>query len=153
MGGARLPQEPPPLGCQSDTAAFEIPFAAISRTTKRESLEEKAKFEVSALKWADLSDSRGGLSLLNDSKYGYSAQGDTLRISLLRSPVWPDPTADKGRHEFTYSLYPHRGLWNEGETVRRGYELNQPLRAYVLSSSSGALPPERSLLEVTGKGS
>ncbi len=141
-----------PLDVQSDTAVFEIPFAAISRTTKRETLEEKAKFEVSALKWADLSDSRGGLSLLNDSKYGYSAQGDTLRISLLRSPVWPDPMADKGRHEFTYSLYPHRGLWNEGETVRRGYELNQPLRAYVLSFSSGALPPERSLLEVTGKG-
>ena len=60
--------------------------------------------------------------------------------------------ADKGRHEFTYSLYPHSGLWNEGETVRRGYELNQPLRAYLLSPSSGTLPPERSLLEITGKG-
>ena len=50
-----------------------------------------------------------------------------LRLSLLRSPTWPDPETDQGHHEFTYSLYPHAGTWREAMTVRQGYELNYPL--------------------------
>ncbi len=70
-----------------------------------------------------------GLSLLNDSKYGYDAKGNVLRLSLLRSPEWPDPHADEGHHEFTYSLYPHGGGWKDALTIRRGYELNYKLTA------------------------
>ncbi len=54
-----------------------------------------------------------GFSLLNDSKYGYDAKDNVLRLSLLRAPEWPDPNADQGHHEFTYSLYPHAGTWRE----------------------------------------
>ena len=50
-------------------------------------------------------------------------------MSLLRSPVWPDPHADEGVHEFTYSLYAHGGTWKDALSVRRGYELNYPLLA------------------------
>ena len=70
-----------------------------------------------------------GFSLLNDSKYGYDARDNVLRLSLLRSPEWPDPHADEGHHEFTYSLYPHAGTWKEALTIRQGYEVNVPLLA------------------------
>ncbi|HWQ03290.1 MAG TPA: glycoside hydrolase family 38 C-terminal domain-containing protein, partial [Candidatus Nitrosotenuis sp.] len=137
-----------PVNAKSDFATFEIPYGAIQRPTTRNTPVEKAKFEVPALRWADLSDASGGLSVLNDSKYGYDAKGNVLRISLLRSPKWPDPNADMGRHEFTYSLFPHAGNWKDASTVRRGYELNYPLLAVATTSHIGSLPTSKSYFEI-----
>jgi alpha-mannosidase len=86
--------------------------------------------------------------LLNDSKYGYDAKGNVLRLSLLRSPEWPDPHADEGHHEFTYSLYSHAGTWRDAQTVRRGYELNNRLLSRQTEKHEGTLAPEHSFLEV-----
>jgi len=86
---------------------------------------------------------------LNDSKYGYDAKGNVLRLSLLLSPTWPDPHADEGHHEFTYALYPHSGTWKDAETVRRGYELNYPLRTVQGQNHSGTLPPVHSFTEIS----
>jgi alpha-mannosidase len=140
-----------PLGVTSERATYEIPFAAIQRTTRSETLWEKARYEVPALRWADLSDQAGGLSLLNDSKYGYDIHGHTMKLSLLRSPTYPDPMADRGRHEFTYSFYTHAGAWNGGDTVRQAIELNQPLQAIWAERHGGALPPVHGFVAVTGR--
>jgi alpha-mannosidase len=133
-----------PLSVHSDKATFEIPYGSIERPTTRNTPQEKAKFEVPALRWADMSDEKHGFSLLNDSKYGYDARDNVLRLSLLRAPEWPDPHADEGHHEFTYSLYPHAGTWREALTVRKGYELNYPLLAVSALPHEGTLPPESS---------
>ena len=90
-----------------------------------------------------------GFSLLNDSKYGYDAKDNVLRLSLLRSPTWPDPETDQGQHEFTYSLYPHGGTWREALTVHEGYELNYPLMAITTGQHPGPLPAEKSFFGTT----
>ena len=141
-----------PVDVRADKAYFEIPFAAIGRTTRFETLWEKARYEVPALRWADLSDGKGGVALLNDSKYGHDIHGNVMKLSLLRSPTWPDPMADRGRHEFTYSLYPHAGSWSDAQVVRRGQELNQPLLTRVFSGSPGKRPPIQSFFAVEGEG-
>ena len=123
-----------PLTVTTDSATYEIPCGTIVRPTQPQTPQEKAKWEVSALRWADLSDNNYGVSLLNDCKYGYDAQPSQLRLTLLRSATWPDPEADQGKHQFTYALYPHSGTWQSAHTVRRGYELNIPLQAMVLPS-------------------
>ncbi|AFY33594.1 alpha-mannosidase [Calothrix sp. PCC 7507] len=121
-----------PLNVEADFATYEIPCGAIRRTTKPQTPAEQAKWEVPALRWADLTGETDqgiyGVSLLNDCKYGYDSQPNQLRLTLLRSPNWPDPEADTGIHEFTYALYPHAGSWESAHTVRRGYELNIPLQ-------------------------
>ncbi|HZC65366.1 MAG TPA: glycoside hydrolase family 38 C-terminal domain-containing protein, partial [Candidatus Dormibacteraeota bacterium] len=137
-----------PLSVHSDKATFEIPYGTIERPTTRNTPAEQAKFEVPALQWADLSDARHGFSLLNDSKYGYDAKGNVLRLSLLRAPEWPDPHADEGHHEFTYSLYAHAGTWREAETVRLGYALNYPLLARQVEKHPGKAGAERSFLQI-----
>ena len=71
-------------------------------------------------------DGKHGLSLLNQNKYGYDAVGNVLRLTLLRSPTWPDPDADQGHHHFHYALYPHAGTWKDALTVRHGWEYNYP---------------------------
>jgi alpha-mannosidase len=137
-----------PLSAHNEKATFEIPFGSIERPTTRNTPAEQAKFEVPAQRWADQSDAKHGFSLLNDSKYGYDAKGNVLRLSLLRSPEWPDPHADEGQHEFTYSLYPHGGGWREAQTVRRGYELNYKLIALQTYRHQGPLPPEHAFVRV-----
>jgi alpha-mannosidase len=135
-----------PLALGKSRATFEIPYGTIERSTVPRNSVEAAKTEVPALRWADLSDSGYGVSLLNGSKYGYDARGNTLRLSLLRSPRWPDPTADRGSHSIEYALYPHTGTWQEAETVRRGYELNQPLVSLLTDRHPGPLPARHSFI-------
>jgi alpha-mannosidase len=136
-----------PVSAHSDKATYEIPYGSVERPTTRNTPEEKAQFEVPAQRWADLSDAKHGLSLLNDSKYGYDAKGNVLRLSLLRSPEWPDPHADEGHHEFTYSLYPHGGGWKDALTIRRGHELNYSLISLPTGKHQGSLAAEHSFVQ------
>jgi alpha-mannosidase len=137
-----------PLSAHNQKATFEIPYGSVQRPTTRSTPAEQAEFEVPAQRWADVSDATHGFSLLNDCKYGYDAKGNVLRLSLLRSPEWPDPHADEGPHDFTYSLYPHGGTWQQAQTIRRGYELNYKLISMQTESHQGLLPAERSFVEI-----
>jgi alpha-mannosidase len=138
-----------PLAVQSDHATYEIPYGAIERTTKRTNSWEKAQFEVPAQRWADLGDGQHGLSVINESKFGYDAAGNVLRLTLLRSPKWPDPEADMGHHHFHYALYPHAGTWQQAMTVRHGWEYNYPLTAVVTTAHPGSLPASHSFVSVS----
>ncbi len=133
-----------PLAAGGPKATYEIPYGSIERPTTRTNSWDKAQFEVPAMRWADMGDAQHGVSVLNDSKYGYDGEGNTLRITLLRSPTWPDPEADRGRQRFRYAIYPHAGGWKQAQTVRRGYELNYPITTEQVSGHTGALPAEHS---------
>ncbi|MGA7852383.1 MAG: glycoside hydrolase family 38 C-terminal domain-containing protein [Candidatus Acidiferrales bacterium] len=137
-----------PLAASSGDAAYEIPYGTIQRPTTRNNSWEAAKFEVPALRWADLGDAHHGFSLINESKYGYDAKGNVLRISLLRSPVWPDLDADRGHHHFSYALYPHAGDWKQALTVRHGYDFNYKLQAMQVQAHVGKWPPRQSLATI-----
>jgi len=112
----------------SPKATYEIQFGAIERPTHWNTSYDKARFEVCGHKWADLSEGHYGVSILNDCKYGYDIKDNCMRLTLLRSPNYPDPTGDKGVHDFTYSIYPHSGDWRVGDTVREAYRLNVPMK-------------------------
>jgi alpha-mannosidase len=143
-----------PLAASGPFATYEIPYGSIDRPTTRNNSWEKAQFEVPAMRWADLGgvgpDGKiHGLSVINNSKYGYDAAGNVLRLTLLRSPKWPDPEADMGHHHFHYALYPHAGTWKDALTVRHGWEYNYPLTAVVTTAHAGSLPAEHSFASVT----
>ncbi|WP_158747928.1 glycoside hydrolase family 38 C-terminal domain-containing protein, partial [Acidobacterium sp. S8] len=137
-----------PLAVTSDKATYEIPYGSIERPTTRNNSWDKAQFEVPALRWADQNDGQHGFSLLNNTKYGYDDAGNVLRLSLLRSPTWPDPVADRGHQHFTFALYPHAGDWKQALTVRHGYEYNYKLKAVQVEAHTGSLPLEHSFVSV-----
>ena len=135
-----------PFAAESDHATYEIAYGALERPTTRDNSIDNAKFEVSGHKWADVTDDSGefGASILNDSKYGWDAiqlkdeegnvEATRLRLTALRSPMgapvrcsgW-DPSPyyiDKTTHDFTYSIYPHAGTWQEANSVQKAAELN-----------------------------
>jgi len=122
-------------------ATFEIPFGYIERPSDGR--------EVPALRWVDLSDGEYGVSLLNDSKYGFDVKGNTIRMTLVRTSYSPDTRPDYGEHEILYSIYPHKGDWKEAQTFRRGYEVNHPLECITVTDpSSGSLPETKSFIQV-----
>jgi len=137
-----------PVSVADTAASYEIPYGSIRRSTLWRDSYDSAKVEVSAQRWADLSGDDYGVSLLNRSKYGYDIKGGTIRLSLLRSPVWPDPTADRGKHTIEYALYPHAGRWQTARTVRRGYEYNAPLLVTVMDPRTGTLPASNSFVRL-----
>ncbi|MFG6104972.1 alpha-mannosidase [Leptothoe sp. EHU-05/26/07-4] len=132
-----------PTTVEADQATYEVPFGAIERPTKPITDHEKAKWEVPALRWADLSDDTFGLSILTDCKHGFDAQPSQLRLTLLKAPLWPDPGCDRGHHHFTYAIYPHAGSWQSACTPHHARALNIPLRTYLpkaMTSSNRSTP-------------
>ncbi len=129
-----------PVDVRTDKAAYDIQFGSIERPTNWNTSWDVARFEVCAHKWADLSEDGYGVSLLNDCKYGYDIKDGVMRLSLLKSPIWPNPDADREHHEFVYSLYPHGGSWREGNTMQMSYRLNCAMFAMNESAHGGTLP-------------
>jgi alpha-mannosidase len=120
-----------PLNVRSHEATCETMYGAIKRPTHRNTSWDATRFEVGAHRFCDLSEPGYGVALLNDGKYGHSARNNVLGISLLRSPLYPDPLADEGEHRFTYSLLPHPGDWTEARVSREAFALNSPLVTVV----------------------
>jgi len=106
-----------PLALDEAQSTASIPYGHIRRVD--DGGEEPCQ------DWVDLSGvcggQRFGLTLLNDSKYGYDALGSTLRMSLLRSPVFAFHTprqieqgvtyhyTDQGEQHARLALVPYAG--------------------------------------------
>jgi alpha-mannosidase len=122
-----------PAAVRARNAVFECAFGVIERPTHVNTSWETARFEAAAHRFVAIGEPDFGLALLNDAKYGHSARGSTLGISLVRGPVYPDPLADEGLQRFTYALMPYGGGWHEGGVREEAEALNQPLPALTAS--------------------
>ena len=134
-----------PVTVEAREATYEIQFGHLKRPTHQDTSQAKAMFEVCAQRWADLGDGDYGVALLNDCKHGYDIHGSVMRLSLLRGPTHPDPTADLGGHQFTYALMPHPGDFRAGGVIEAAEDLNSPLLPADGSLAGGS---SRSLVEI-----
>ena len=92
-----------PVDIVNTEASYETQYGIIRRPTHYNTSWDMAKFEVCCHKWADLSENGYGVSILNDSKYGFATCGNMMRLSLLRAPKAPDGHADMG-NSFSVAL-------------------------------------------------
>jgi alpha-mannosidase len=142
----------------ADNVRCEIQFGHIARpTTERDSLE-RAQFEVCAHRWVATEDPRGGFALLNDAKYGHRVKNGLISLNLLRAPTFPDRTADRGSHHFTYAFMPF-APGDLAAVVREGYRLNNRLLVVpgrqldsVVSSSDPAVVVDTLKVAEDGRG-
>ncbi|MDF2935984.1 MAG: alpha-mannosidase, partial [Paenibacillaceae bacterium] len=130
-----------PVDVRATEATYDIQFGNVKRPTHWNTSWDYARFETVGHQWADLSERRHGVSLLNDCKYGYDIKDNVLRLSLIKSAINPDETADQGSHLFTYALLPHEGDWVCGETAMEAAFLNSPLIAAEGVCPDKALQP------------
>lgn len=118
-----------PVNIHSDEATFEVQFGNLKRKIHGNTSWDEARFESCGQKWMDISEGHYGVSLLNDCKYGYSAKDSNIALTLIKSGIEPNKTADQEEHVFTYALYPHKEMWSAVGTVQEAYKLNQPAYA------------------------
>ena len=131
-----------PAAVRSDFATFECAYGVVRRSTHTNTSWDQARFEVPAHRFADLSEPDFDLAVLNNAKYGHSVRGNVLGLSLMRSPIYPDPMADEGEQSFIYSLMPHAGDWASGRVREEAEDLNQPLLAQRASGlAAGVVTP------------
>jgi alpha-mannosidase len=128
-----------PLDVRAEEATCDIQFGHVRRPTHASSSWDAAKFEVCAHRFVDLSEPSFGVAVLNDGRYGHAVQGDAVRVSLLRAARYPDPQADRGRHEVTLALVPHgAGL---AAVLEQAEALNRPPRVLTGGSSPSSPAP------------
>lgn len=101
-----------------------VQFGAFRRTLRRDDPVSAAMTEFCAQRFVDLSDARGGYSLLNDGVFGYSADDGMLRMHVLRNAPSPGTYVDTGVHRFVYEIYPHGGEFSCCETPYLAERLN-----------------------------
>ncbi len=111
----------------TDEIISEIQFGHIKRPTHKNRQHDADRFEVCQHKWSALTEARRGFAVLNDSKYGISADFERVSLTLLKSATQPALNADKGIQKFTYSVMPFNESLYESNVVRKGYELNSPV--------------------------
>ena len=116
----------------ADTVKCNIQFGNFDRTTSEADKDEDynpdwAQFEVCAHKFVNIDGEDYGLALLNNGKYGHRAKNGFLSLALLRSPIFPDPTCDRGSHTFSYAIYPHKAKFEDTDLMAKGYCFNNPI--------------------------
>jgi len=135
-------------------ARCEVQYGHIWRNTHRNLPQDRAMFEICAHKWIALEEEGGGVALLNDCKYGHDVEGGRMRLTLLRSPIAPDPNADRGEHYFTYSILPFSGGFGASGVIHSSYELNSPMTALTCGADAGVdvnnIDTKQSLFAIDG---
>ncbi len=126
-----------PVDVNTTKATYEIQFGNVERETTNNHSWDTAKFEACGHKWADLSEDNNGISLLNDCKYGYGIKDGNLSLTLIKAGTYPNEHADIGTHDFTYSIYPHAGRWQDAETIEMAYNLNVPPVVVLQDKNAG----------------
>jgi alpha-mannosidase len=131
-----------PVSVHANEAIHEIQFGHIRRPNHASRPFDADRFEVVAHKWTALAEADRGCAVLNDCKYGVSVRGSGINLTLLKSALAPDMTADRGRQESTYAFYSWNGSLAASDVVREAYGVNCPVM--VVPGAGG----ERSLFSV-----
>lgn len=117
-----------PVNIRAESAVHEIQFGHLRRPNHVSRQFDADRFEVCCQKWTALMEEDSGCAVLNDCKYGVNVLGNSINLTLLRSPVAPDSHADLGLQEFTYSFYAWNDAFAQSALVREAYGLNAPVR-------------------------
>ncbi|TFC02717.1 alpha-mannosidase [Cryobacterium mannosilyticum] len=135
-----------PLDLHAERAASEIQFGHVFRPTHVNTSWDAARFETCAHRWVHVGEAGYGVAVANDATYGHDIGRSadvagrtttTVRLSLLRAPLFPDPESDQGAHEFRVSVRVGADI---GDAVAEGYRLNLPLRTVHGVAADGIDP-------------
>ena len=155
-----------PLDVHADRIAAETQFGHLFRATHTNTSWDAARFEACQHRFVHLGEPGYGVAIANDSTYGYDVSRDTradggttttVRFSLLRAPLFPDPESDQGEHIMRFRIAPGATI---GDAVALGYDLATPLRAVratapvapIVTSSNPAVVIETVKLAGDGSG-
>jgi alpha-mannosidase len=95
-----------PTGLRSRSVRFGTQFGWIDRDAHDNTSWQAAQFEVPGHDWMLVHDGQEGIAVLDDGIFGKSGKLGSMGLTLVKSPNFPDPTCDRGVHEFEYAILP-----------------------------------------------
>lgn len=141
-----------PFDLLVDKATYDIQFGSVERSTSENTSWDSARFECAAQKWVDMAENDYGISLLNDGKYGFGAEGNVLTMTIAKCGGFPYYEASENIPQFTYSLVPHEGDFRKAKVINKAYALNRGVMTQKVESHSGALQEEFSFVRSLTEG-
>lgn len=109
----------------SDEVIGETAFGVQRRPTRRSYQWQKDRYEVCSQRYSAMENGREGIAVINDCKYGWSAEKNCISLTLLRAPVMPDQNADQGMQEFSYACRPYEGSFVTSGILRAAVAFNR----------------------------
>ncbi|NLE97169.1 MAG: alpha-mannosidase [Propionibacterium sp.] len=133
-----------PTTVHTHSVLCETQFGHLERPVHRNTSWDAAKFEICAHRFVHVAEPGFGVSIVNRATYGHDVSrpesGDsrgplptTVRLTLARGPVHPDPFTDRGEHTFHYGLAVGTDV---ADAVEEGWRMVMPPREV-----EGPLPP------------
>ena len=148
-----------PLDLRASHLSSEIQFGHVDRPVPVNTSWDFARFETCAHRWVHAAEGEHGVAIANDSTYGHDVlrtvrEDDggtttTTRLTLVRSPEYPDPAADHGRYALRIAVRPGAGI---AEAIEEGYRLNLPERTAPAAAASLLAAPPVTVAPADGKG-
>lgn len=142
-----------PLDISTTEVTREIPYGHITTPIHTNTSWDAARFEISAHRWIHVTEGEFGFTMSNNGRYGHDvtrtrtsggAPTTTMRLTVAKGAEYPDPNADRGEHQFTYSVMPRTDADRTG-TLRtilaEAYALNMPLRVMPAPESVTEIEP------------
>lgn len=90
-------------------ATCGVQFGHVRRPRHHNTSWDAARFETCAHRYVHVGERGFGVALVAAGPRGVDVRGDRLGITLLRSPRYPDPAADRGRRRVEWSVWSHTG--------------------------------------------
>jgi alpha-mannosidase len=128
---------------ETTEARFGQPHGTLVRTAAPRTPAERVRFEVPAQRWVHVTDGTHGAAIFAPDTYGWSAfalrhGGIRVGMSLLRAPLWPDPSADRGEHTIAYAIAPTGGA-TVGDLEAAWRDYAEPDRVRLFTSDDPAV--------------
>ena len=131
-----------PMSFDAPEATYDLGIGNIRRGNNTDTA-----YEVCAQEWADMTASDGsyGISILNDSRYGWDKpSNNTIRLTLLHTPTADrgyrnQKVLDIGPKEFTYSIVGHVGGLDAASISTKADILNFRKSAFATTKHAGSL--------------
>ncbi len=117
-----------PVDVLARDAVCGAQFGHVRRPRHANTSWDAAKFEVCSHRYTYVSEPGCGVGLLADGPRGYDVRGTDLRLTLLRSPSFPDPHCDEGHRSVEWGLYVDDGPGDVTELERISARRAHPLR-------------------------
>ena len=111
-----------------ENALHEMQFGYVSRPAHRSHAHAADRYEVCNHRYTALCEGNRGMALINDGSYGVSTDRGEIALTLLRAPLVPDDTADRGDHRIRWALRIFDTPFAESGVIQAGYAFNQPLQ-------------------------
>ncbi len=142
-----------PVNAYANEAYHEIQFGYVKRPVHRSYQTDKDRYEVSNHRYTALTDGAHGAAVLNDGKYGVNVVENEIRLTLLKSALMPDQTADRGEQHFAYAFYPFDGAFQDSDVPQRAAECYEPMLGSSIADDLGPifLPNAKNIIVDTVK--